>query len=237
MVGAPGAPNRNVASAVTPDTFWTLVAAARRFAEEPREHFFWGPSVKPTREDVLGLMDGGTDLAFLVVEESRAEVADSLWGQIHKTREALNAQLEAHDFRVLSSTAWSDDERRHVFAFRVESGKLPPVAMRQGPPVGLARDSERFIEAHLSAEATVAGPGVRDGRWVVLSRREYTGVKELLSRLLEDGGRGVGVSRNLSVKVLQHHRLLLNGEIGPYLEGGLVDHLYWFLKGRPFWLD
>jgi len=236
VVVDPVDPSRNVASAVTTETFWTLVAAAGRFVEEPREHFFWGPAVKPTGDDVLGLM-GGTDVAFLVVEESHAEVADSLWGQIHKTKEALHGQLEAHGFRVLASTAWSDEERRHVLAFRVESGELPPVTMRQGPPVGLARDSKRFIEAHLGAEATVAGPGIRDGRWVVLSRREHTSVKALLSHLLEDGGRGVGVSRNLSVRVLQHHRLLLNREIGPYLEGGLVDHLYWFLKGRPFWLD
>ena len=237
VVVDPVDPSRNVASAVTQDTFWTLVAAARRFSEEPREEFFWGPAARPTREDVLGLLDGSTDVAFLVVEESRAEVADTLWGQIHKSREALHGQLEAHDFRVLGSTVWSDEKTRHVFAFRVESVELPPVAVRWGPPVGLARDSERFIEAHEASGDTVAGPGVQDGRWMVLAKREHTNVMSLLSRLLEDGGRGVGVSRNLSIRVLQHHRLLLNREIGPYLEGGLVDHLYWFLKGRPFWLD
>jgi len=174
---------------------------------------------------------------FLVVEESRAEVADSLWGQIHKSREALHRQLEAGDFKVLASTAWSDEERHHVFAFRMESVELPPVAKRWGPPVGLARDSERFMEAHLADESTVAGPGVEEGRWVVYTRREFTDAKALLSHLLEDGGRSVGVSHNLSIRVLQHHRLLLNGEIGPYLKGDLVDHLYWFLKGRPFWVE
>jgi tRNA nucleotidyltransferase (CCA-adding enzyme) len=237
VVVDPVDPSRNVASAVTADTFWTMAAAARRFTEKPREEFFWGPAARPTGDDVLGLLDGSTDVAFLVVEESHAEVADTLWGQIHKSREALHGQLEAHDFRVLGSTAWSDEETRHVFAFRVESRELPPVAVRWGPPVGLARDSERFIKAHAASGDTVAGPGIQDGRWMVLARREHTDVTALLSGLLEDGGRGVGVSRNLSIRVLQHHRLLLNSEIGPYLEGGLVDHLYWFLKGRPFWLD
>jgi len=237
IVVDPVDPSRNVASAVTQDTFWTLVAAARRFTVEPREEFFWGPKVRPTREDVLGLLDGSTDVVFLVVEESRAEVADSLWGQIHKSREALHRQLEAGDFKVLASTAWSDEERHHVFAFRMESVELPPVAKRWGPPVGLARDSERFMEAHLADESTVAGPGVEEGRWVVYTRREFTDAKALLSHLLEDGGRSVGVSHNLSIRVLQHHRLLLNGEIGPYLKGDLVDHLYWFLKGRPFWVE
>jgi tRNA nucleotidyltransferase (CCA-adding enzyme) len=237
VVVDPVDPSRNVASAVTPDTFWTLVAAARRFTVEPREEYFWGPKLKPTKEDVLGLLDGSTDVVFLVVEESRAEVADSLWGQIHKSREALHRQLEISDFKVLASTAWSDEERRHVFAFRVESRELPPVAKRWGPPVGLAKDSEKFMKMHLASDATVAGPGVEDGRWVVYSRREFTDAKALLSHLLEDGGRSVGVSRNLSIKMLQHHRLLLNDEIGPYLEGGLVGHLYWFLKGRPFWVE
>jgi len=237
IVVDPVDPGRNVASAVTPDTFWSFVAAAKAFTERPSERFFWGPDVKPTKMDVLGLLDGSSDVVFLVVDESRAEVADSLWGQIHKSREALTRQLEASDFKVLESTAWSDEERRHVFTFRLESETLPPVAKRWGPPVSLGKDAERFIQAHIGAPGTVSGPGVEAGRWYVLSRREYTSATALLSRLLEDGGRNVGVSRNLSIRVLQHHRLLVNGEIEPYLEGDLVDHLYWFLKGRPHWLD
>jgi tRNA nucleotidyltransferase (CCA-adding enzyme) len=237
IVVDPVDPDRNVASAVTQDTFWDFVAAAKAFTEKPSERFFWGPDFKATKEDTLGLLDGLTDVVFLVVDESRAEVADSLWGQIHKSREALTRQLETSDFNVLGSTAWSDDERRHVFAFRLESETIPPVAKRRGPPVNLGKDSERFIQAHMGAPGTVSGPGVEAGRWYVLSRREYTSARALLSHLLEDGGRSVGVSRNLSIRVLQHHRLLVNDEIEPYLEGGLVDHLYWFLKGRPHWLD
>jgi len=237
VVVDPVDPGRNVASAVTQDTFWSFVAAAKAFTEKPSGRFFWGPDVKLGKMDALGLLDGSTDVVFLVVDESRAEVADSLWGQIHKSREALARQLEDNDFKVLGSSAWSDEKRRHVFLFRLEAESIPQVAKRWGPPVSLSKNAEKFIQAHRDAPGTVSGPATEADRWYVLSKREFTSARALLSQLLEDGGRNVGVSRNLSIRVLQHHRLLVNEEIEPYLEEGLVDHLYWFLKGRPHWLD
>ncbi|MBN2335210.1 CCA tRNA nucleotidyltransferase [Candidatus Bathyarchaeota archaeon] len=228
---------RNVASALSPESLWTFVAAARDFLGEPEVGYFF-PSAEASKEGVLSLMDGrGSDLVFLVVEEHRAEVPDSLWGQLHKSHEALRSALTVGGFKVLRSTVWSNEENRHVFVYELESASISGAVKHLGPPVAMTANSESFLARHAGNGSTVAGPWIEGDRWAVLSKRQFTEAGALLTDRLEDGGRGVGVSKNLAVRVLQHHRVLLNGEIGDYLGGGFTLHLHRFLKGRPRWFE
>jgi tRNA nucleotidyltransferase (CCA-adding enzyme) len=228
--------SRNVASALSLDSYWTFVAACRGFTESPEAKYFVHEE-EASREKVLKLlMSQGSDYVFLVIDEHRAEVPDSLWGQLHKSEQALRQTLDAAGFNVIRSSAWSDERQRHVLVFQLESSTIPGVVKHVGPPVSMVRNTESFFETHAEAEGTESGPWIEGDRWVVLLRRRHTEAKKLLEDRLRDGGRGVGVSKNLAVRILQHHRILLNGEIGDYLVDGFEHHLYRLLIGRPHWL-
>ncbi len=229
--------SRNVASALSPESYWTFVAACRSFTEKPDIKYFVHEE-DASRETVLDLMASqGGDCVFLVIDEHRAEVPDSLWGQLHKSQQALRQTLEAGGFNVVRSSTWSDERHRHVLVFQLESSTIPGVTKHVGPPVSMARNTESFLETHLGSEDTESGPWIEGDRWVVLLRRRHTEAKELLQEKLRDGGRAVGVSRNLAVKILQHHRVLLNEEIRDYLVYGFEKHLYRVLVGRPHWVE
>jgi len=229
--------SRNVASALSPESYWTFVAACRGFTENPEMKYFVNER-EATSEKVLDLVESqGSDLLFLVIDEHRAEVPDTLWGQLHKSEQALRQTLEAGGFNVIRSSTWSDENHRHILVFQLESSTIPRVVKHVGPPVSMVRNTESFFETHLGAEGTESGPWIEGDKWVVLLRRQQTEAKELLEDRLRDGGRDVGVSKNLAVRILQHHRILLNDEIGDYLVNGFEQHLYKLLIGRPYWVE
>ena len=229
--------SRNVASALSQESYWTFVAACRGFTEKPDLKYFVHEE-DASSETVLNLMENhGSDYVFLVVDEHKAEVPDSLWGQLHKSQQALRQTLEINGFDVVRSSAWSDERHRHIFVFQLESSTIPGVTKHVGPPVSMAKNAESFLETHLGSEATESGPWIEGDRWVVLLRRRHTEAKELLEERLRDGGRGVGISRKLAVRILQHHRILVNGEIRDYLVDGFEKHLYRVLVGRPHWVE
>jgi tRNA nucleotidyltransferase (CCA-adding enzyme) len=229
--------SRNVASALSPVSYWTFVAACRRFTEKPDLKYFVHEE-EASRETVLNLLESqGSDYVFLVIDEHKAEVPDSLWGQLHKSQQALRQTLKAGGFNVIRSSAWSDERHRHILVYQLESSTIPSVTKHVGPPVSMARNAESFLKTHLGSETTVSGPWIEGDRWVVLLRRQHTEAKELLQERLRDGGIAVGVSKNLAVKILQHHRVLLNEAIRDYLVDGFEKHLYRVLVGRPHWVE
>jgi tRNA nucleotidyltransferase (CCA-adding enzyme) len=237
VVPDPVDPGRNVASAVSETSFWTLTAASRAFLAEPRQVFFFhdeGPvDVPRLLEDIRGR---GSSLLFVVVEDGDAEVPDVLWGQLYKSEKAISGFLEKADFRVMRSTIWSDEVRRHVFVFEVEEAMLSGVVKRMGPPVGMGESGKRFVEAHLESDTMVSGPWIEGSRWWVEVRRPEPDARRLLASALGDGGREIGVSRGIGERLRRGFDVLLGDEIAEHLDSEFAAFLDGFLRGRPGWL-
>jgi len=112
--------SRNVASALSPDSYWTFVAACMGFTENPDIKFFVHEQ-KASSETVLNLIKSqGSDFVFLVIDEHKAEVPDTLWGQLHKSEQALQQTLMAGGFNVVRSSTWSDERHRHILFFQLD---------------------------------------------------------------------------------------------------------------------
>ncbi len=229
---------RNVASAVSETSFWTFVAASRDFLRQPTMRFFYPPEVSVDAGGLLEEIGGrGSDLLFVVVEDDDVEVPDVLWGQLNRTERAVISFLEKAGFDVFRSAFWSDESTRHVLVIELASTMIPGVMGRRGPPVALAEDGERFVNAHLGAEDTVSGPWIAGDHWWVAKRRPEPDARRLLIAVLGEGGPGVGVSKGLKEKMRHGGRVLLNEEVGGFLERGFEVFLAWFLRGRPVWIE
>lgn len=229
---------RNAASAVSDTAMWTFTAAARSFMREPKEAFFYPSETVvniPALLEDLNIRE--SSLLFVVVEDGEVDVPDVLWGQLYRAEKAIMNLLRKREFHVIRSAAWSDEESEHIFLFELESAAIPGVVRSMGPPVEMAESSRRFLRAHLRAENTVSGPWIEGRRWWVEARRQYTDARALLTSALEDGGRGVGIPRRLSVKIARGHEVLMDGEIADHLRGDFTRFLDGFLRGRPGWIE
>lgn len=231
---------RNVAAAVKLEVFNTFRSAAKFFLTKPSLKFFYPPPVRPlpSKKLVKNLSSRGGNLLFLLLG-SVAAVPDVLWGQLYKSKRAMENLLKQFDFRVLRSCCWSNEKSLNIFVFELEKAFLEDVKKHYGPPVG-SMEEQKFLDKYVNSEVTVAGPYIEGERWVVHVKRKYTDACLLLKdRLKVDGGRSFGVADKVAKTIKSRFKMYVDGEIlKVYRENrDFALFLTKFIGGRPSWLE
>jgi tRNA nucleotidyltransferase (CCA-adding enzyme) len=230
---------RNVASAVQTEKLYSFVAAARAFLKAPDEAFFYPPETVPltVNELVSRLKGRGLALVFVAFGPVKA-VPDVLWGELYKSQRSLRKLVQINDFNVLRDFAWSDEEHLNMFVFELEQRVISTVKKHLGPPLDKKSECERFLDKHASNPATVSGPYVEGGKWVVLLLRKFTDVVALLNDRLKIGGKNAGVAEQMSQVLRKGFKVYVNEEVaGIYARNkAFAEFLTDFLSGRPKWL-
>jgi tRNA nucleotidyltransferase (CCA-adding enzyme) len=232
-------PTRNVAAAVSLERIADLKAAARAFLENPSAMFFRQTHAKPLTQTELGnrLEDRGTDTVFIQLPCNKIS-PDIIWGELKKSLKALKKLLEIHDFQVTNSDSWTDEETTSVMVLELTSASLPSIKVHEGPSAG-DPNQEKFLNKHLSNEKTVGGPWIKNGKWRVELRRDYTSAKQLIeSKLKEEGLTEIGLSKDIARWIKEGGRVLLNGEILPLYSSNpsFARFLTTFYTKTPSWL-
>ncbi|MEM3627955.1 MAG: CCA tRNA nucleotidyltransferase [Candidatus Bathyarchaeia archaeon] len=231
---------RNVASAVQPQKLYTLIAASRSFLKNPSIGFFYPPEKQALtiRELKEEFRKRGSATIFITFGKVDA-VPDVLWGQLYKTQRSLGKLLQLNDFKVLRQTAWSDEKTLNTFIFELEQQTLPQTKKHLGPPMEKTRECENFLKKYVENVETISGPYIEDGRWVVEIRRRCTDAVSLLKEKLKDGGRSAGVAEEISKKMREELKILVNDEIADIYTRNkeFAKFLTDFLSGKPHWLE
>ena len=182
------------------------------------------------------LAERGIDVIFVQVPDRDPPVPDTLWGQLYKTEKAFGRTLGERGFKVLRSATWSDEEKRHIFVYEIESMVLPPVVKKMGPPVSLLKDSKDFLNAYMGSQEVVSGPGIEGGRWWVEVKRKNALSRVDLKKTLVRDCEEHGVPKRLAAILRKHGSVMINDEIEAQLTGRFTFLLEGFLRGRPDWL-
>jgi tRNA nucleotidyltransferase (CCA-adding enzyme) len=231
---------RNVAAAVRREKADELVIASRAFLRKPNKKFFYPPSTKPFNQKAIRriIEDRGSTLLFITFGKVDT-VPDILWGQLYKTQKSLHKTMERHDFQMLRTSVWSNENDLNIIVFELEQAKLPAVKKHLGPPLEKKSECEKFLIKHLGSERTVCGPFVEKGRWVVEIRRRENDAVKLLCEKLKGGGRNVGVAEKIAQTVKKGFNILLNEEILDVYRSNreFAEFLTSFLVGKPKWLE
>lgn len=231
---------RNVASAVQPEKLYTLIAASRAFLKNPSMAFFYSPKTTPltVKQLILRLEKRGSAVIFLTFGRVDA-VPDILWGQLYKSLRSLQKLVQLNDFPLLRDVAWSDEKTVNMFVFELQDFRIPRVKKHLGPPLEKEEECEKFLLKHLKGPATVCGPYVEDGRWVVQVQRKFTDVRTLLHERLKDGGKDAGVAEQISHVIERGFDVLVNEEIADTYKKNRIfaEFLTEFLSAKPKWLE
>jgi len=231
---------RNVAAAVRLEAFNIFRSAAKFFLKKPSLNFFYPPLIQPPppKKLVKNFSSRGGNLLFLVAGKINA-VPDVLWGQLYKSKRAVENLLKQFDFKVLRSSCWSNEKNLSILIFELEKVFLENVKKHYGPPVG-SKEEEKFLDKYVNSEVTVAGPYIEGERWIVHVKRRYTDARSLLEdRLKIDGGRSFGVADKVAKAFKSSFKIYLDGEVLKiYRENrDFASFLTKFISGRPFWLE
>jgi tRNA nucleotidyltransferase (CCA-adding enzyme) len=143
-----------------------------------------------------------------------------------------------NDYKVLRDTVWSNEKNLSIFIFELERQLLPNIKKHLGPPLEREAEGENFLAKYASNPQVIAGPYIKDGRWIVVLPRKTTDAAAFLKEKIADGGKNAGVAELIAQSIRKNNKILVNGEIAKlYVENGdFAEFLTDFLWGKPFWL-
>jgi tRNA nucleotidyltransferase (CCA-adding enzyme) len=180
--------SRNVAAAVSPECLSKFIVKSDEFIRGPSEEFFF-PKDKPMRDAVelkRILLSRGSKFIALVFKHGRLN-ANTLYSQLRKTTKHVESELNDMEFTVFRSSFWTNESDTSVVMFELGVWELPELMHHVGPPVGQpAVHQERFTQKYRDDK-----PYVKDGRWVVDTRRRYKFVVDLIPVIVSEK-RGFG---------------------------------------------
>ncbi|MBA7520973.1 hypothetical protein ES705_13073 [subsurface metagenome] len=199
-------PNRNVAAAVSPDSFCRLIDAARDFLACPDASFFAMEKKKEMSraEFVKCVEERGTEFV-MVLFEAPDVVEDILFPQLRKAEASVTNLIERNGFTVYRSDVSVEGDKAFLM-FELLVWNLPQVKKHVGPPVTSKYHSEQFKSKYKPFSFRKR---IENGRYVVEVARKYTDAVELLKNEL----RSCSLGKQVSESIDRGYEVLRNEEI------------------------
>jgi len=172
-------PRRNVAAAVSINRMAEFVELARGYREAHSEVFFTLPAVTPVSRDELAaiLASRGTSL-YAVTFATPPFIDEIVVPQLRRSTGAVCDLLTRNGF-VVHHAHYQMGKERCMLLFELLTDELPPIRRHEGPPVWNRTNAEKFREKY--RDATLPGPFVKNGRYVMEVPREYRFAADLLT--------------------------------------------------------
>ncbi len=172
--------DRNVAAALSPQSFALFVAAARAYRRHPTPEFFHPRPPEPWGADRLASTVARHGRILGLVAPAATAVEEIYYPQVVKALRNILAYFERAGFPVLHAAApFTGTGADVVILFELEIPHLAPVRRHEGPPVGMGNE-EDFLAKWRDHPQRRRGPTIVDGKWVVDVARERTDAMETL---------------------------------------------------------
>ena len=162
-------PNRNVAAAVSAESFFSFIQASAQFLRLPTAKHFFPAETKPySLVEVAKAVSARRSRLYIVKFPKPDVVDDVLWPQLRRAVQLVGKVLEEGGFRVLRGGEWADD-RICTLLFELEVWQVPKVVKHVGPTVYSHKQSDAFLQHYSNRPAFV-----ENDCWVVETGREHT---------------------------------------------------------------
>ncbi|MEA3254516.1 MAG: CCA tRNA nucleotidyltransferase [Candidatus Altiarchaeota archaeon] len=198
--------NRNAAAAVSRQKLAEFIVASVEFLKSPQKEFFFPKEEQLLDEkELLNRMKArGTMLIAMKFVHERIN-PNTLYSQLRKTRRAIKKSIEEFGFKILKSDFWTDEVSNSVILLDLEVFSLPDIKHHLGPPIDKAPlEQENFLEKYRKYK-----PYIKEGRWVVDTKRKFTGIEGVIPLILEEKqGFGKNLRGVKEIKILKGKAVL-----------------------------
>ncbi len=164
--------NRNVAAALSLENYCKFIFYSNQFLENPSEEFF-NNYIKKVEEN-LNNREKGKEIILKIVREKLSD--DIIYPQLEKLTKAINKIIENHEFRILRSKCWLDDEFCYIYwEFLVY--ELPNVKLREGPDIFKKERVKKFVNKYDKIF-------IKNCKVYAFTERKYKNIEELLNDII-----------------------------------------------------
>ena len=172
-------PRRNVAAAVSVDRMAEFVELSRGYIEAPSEAFFTLPEEMPvSREELAAILASRGTALYAVTFATPPFIDEIVVPQLRRSTGSVCDLLARSGF-VVHHAHYRMGKERCMLLFELLIDELPPIRRHEGPPVWNRANAEKFREKY--RDATLPGPFVENGRYVMEVPREFRQAADLLS--------------------------------------------------------
>ena len=171
--------NRNVGAAVSAESFFKFIFAARAFLSKPTEKLFFPSAEKPlsSAEIKKQIKSRGSNFCAMKFARPRTH-GDIVWTQLKKLLKTFEQNLQKAGFKLLKTESYFD-EKFCVLIFEFESWGISKTTKHAGPSIYAHKPSEGFLKHYAGKKVFIAGEN-----WFVETEREFTDAESFLKNFL-----------------------------------------------------
>jgi tRNA nucleotidyltransferase (CCA-adding enzyme) len=189
--------NRNLGTAISPQSLSRFIFGSRAFLKKPSINFF----STHKKKDLINLgknLQNVSELlqSILVLEfKYKTRSSDIIWGQLKKLNLSLARHLNDKEFEVIKSECYIYNNNLAKVLFLLKFNKLPPFVKKTGPSVFMEKEMFKFVEKNKEKSALIwIG---EDMKVLCLNKRESTNAINFLERSIRLDRPNVGIPKGL----------------------------------------
>jgi tRNA nucleotidyltransferase (CCA-adding enzyme) len=201
---------RNVASALSKETYDLFVTACNAYLEKPRITFFFPNEITPWSLDKIKKATKQLHLIGLKFTKPNI-ISENLYPQVRKAVRSVTDVCERYDFKLDDVHYYIDESAVYIILFPQER-KLPKTKVHMGPPVHRKKNAEEFTKKWTHDSRMIQKPFKKDNRWYVEITREYTDIIDLLNDHVNTLSLGKHIDEIVQkdFSIVEHNELIQN---------------------------
>jgi tRNA nucleotidyltransferase (CCA-adding enzyme) len=173
--------NRNVAAAVSLNSFSIFIDSARSFLESPCIECFFPPQIQPLDASAFQAIVKKRKTTLFGVKFDLPDLVDDIaYPQLERAHKGMLFALVRHGFSALRGDIYYE-RGEAVLLFEMLVSQLPAVERHEGPPVDSKRHANKFKKKYVNNPVVLSGPYIDGGRYVVELRRKYLTLPEYVT--------------------------------------------------------
>ena len=203
-------PKRNVAAAVSTESFFNFIDSAREFLLKPCIEFFFPPPIEAINAKHLNdiLTKRGTKIYAFSFKMPEL-VEDIAYPQLEKSIKSICKALSRVEFQPIRTDIYYR-RGNAVLLLEFLVCRLPPLYQHIGPPVDYKEHAQKFKDKYVNDPTVFSGPYIQDSRYIVEIPRKYLTVEAFMQRQLKNLklSEAVYISMKSGCKILCNEDLL-----------------------------
>ncbi|MEM5804872.1 MAG: hypothetical protein QXU82_03475, partial [Candidatus Aenigmatarchaeota archaeon] len=219
-------PNRNVAAAVSAESFYRFVKACAAFVRFPHPKMFAVEKGRPySGKEIFAEMRARGSRFYAILFKRPDIVDDTLWPQMRRALARFEGLLADGGFRVMRSDCFAD-ANECLLLLELEIWKVPWFYKHIGPTIYSTRQSVEFLKRYKDSRVYVVGDD-----WAVESRRSHTVALPFLKEFLSKDVRaleGAGMPSRIAPEIAKAK--VVSGAGAVKLLAGLPESFRIFIK-------
>lgn len=203
---------RNVASAISPETFDLFKKASCAYLQNPKSTFFFPNTIKPwsIKKIKTTIHNGQYKYVGIAFPKPAGIIDENLYPQIRKARKNIETVCVTYGFTVYHTLSMVDEKNKQIYII-IQSDKKP-ISEKQthmGPPIDLEPHQTKFMEKWENNSQVIQGPYKRNKRWYVDIQREYIELEPFIKSVLPS----LSLGKHLESIIKQQYAMMKTNEL------------------------